>query len=299
MPAPFIDVWNVASFDLNLHAALTADAALIRDFFETSRENFIQRELSDRTQPHPTNPFADDIMDLKDRLHVLMSDRTIRGWHHTRMTDREVRTLRQDGIHVSSISSTRARIDALVADGAFSPAVADALMAASPFTRGQADIRTNQFWVTSHPHEADDSAVELLLESWGGEAAYFWLKDPEQKLLLTKIGQPRIIEIAVPLRLTRHAYSAAEAVLSTFGRTLGSAPESRRFDLYSWHPLPPEAVLAVHSAGAPDFERIGRGYPVDYADPDLGRSEALFAEIDARRANGLSIARTRVARDRN
>ena len=127
--------------------------------------------------------------------------------------------------------------------------------------------------MVSHPTHSADSGVELLLESWGGEAAYFWQRDKQLQTLLKSIGRPRVLEIAMPLAYSRHSYSAAAAVVATYGRALGCSPDKHAFDLYSHQPLSPNHIINVHTEGEPDFSLIGQGYPANFVDVDDDRSE--------------------------
>lgn len=283
MTDPVIDVWDVRTFDPDLLQILTDHGDLLRDYHATSRENLIQRELSNRTGPYPENRFAGDHINLAERLMDVMARRTIRGWHYTRMTDNEVDRLKADGVTLPSSDTIRARLYAQVAAGAFTAEIADALHAASPFQRGQEDIRAGRFWMVSHPQEISDGGVELLLGNWGGEGVYFWLSEPDHVALVRTIGRPRIVEVAAPLSKSPHAFSAAEAVMASFARSSGSTPDAKAFDLHVVEPLPPTAVLAVHSAGEPRFEAMARGYPDGYRDADLGRWDEIAAEIERRR----------------
>lgn len=88
--------------------------------------------------------------------------------------------------------------------------------------------------------------------------------------MLKRIGRPRVLEIVMPLVHSRHGYSAAEAVVATYGRLLGCRPEIHAFDLYTHLPLGPEHVLAVHSEGEPNFRVMARGYPAGFVDVNLG-----------------------------
>jgi hypothetical protein len=121
--------------------------------------------------------------------------------------------------------------------------------------------------MTSHPHAVDDSGVTLLLEHWGGEGVYFWLKDAGLIKLVKGIGKPRVIEIAVPLNATNHAYRAANAVVAAFAQTLGCKADGAAFDLYSTRGLGPANVLKVHTDGEPAFRALARGYPATFARP--------------------------------
>lgn len=263
---PLIDVWNPATFDPELAAHLRSAADLIRDYLTTSRRQYLEREASDHTQPYPINPYGSDYVAFTDGLVPWMEARSIRAWHYTRMTDAEATTLQRDGIHLSDLAAIRRRLDAQVAAGAFSADVADTLFAGSPFQSEQLGSRSGKFWMVSHPRDVEDSGVELLLESWGGEAVYFWQRDPDLQTLLKRIGRARVIELAVPLAATNHAYSAGRAVVSAYARSIGCPAESGAFDLYARQVLGPEAVLQIHNEGDAAFTGMARVYPAGFSD---------------------------------
>ena len=194
-----------------------------------------------------------------------MEQRTIRAWHYTRLTDDETALLKSEGVYVSTLEPSVEGSTFRHPRARCRPKTADALYAASPFHH-QHDLRAGKFWMTSHPVAADDSGVELLLGHWGGEGVYFWLKDPELIERVKSLGRPRVIELAVPLAVTRHAYSAAKAVVATFVRTLGCDPDWSAFDLYTTSALGADAVLNIHTEGEPDFAALARGYPASFVD---------------------------------
>lgn len=269
--AGIIDVWDIDTFDSELRDDLDAHAELIRNYMITSHRQSREHEASDHRMPYPENPHAGEFMSVKEHIMRLMEARTIRAWHYTRMTDTEIDALRQTGIYPSSLDTIRSRFAAQVVTGAFSQEIADRLFADSPYQGDQFDARSGKFWMTSHPVDIEDGGVAVFLESWGGEAAYFWQQDAALQDMLKEIGRPRVLEIAMPLLHSRHIYSAAEAVVATYGRTLGCQPDKHAFDLYSQQPLGPAQILAVHSEGEPDFGAIARGYPVGFIDVNLGR----------------------------
>lgn len=265
-----IDTWNVETFDSTLLADLSANAALMRDYLETSRQLSRERDASTQLIAYPENPHAGDYLALKERLMSVMESRTIRAWHYTRMTDAEIDGVRQNGVHLSTLETIRARFARQVAAGLITHKVAERLFADSPFQGSQHAARNGKFWMVSNPTAPTSGAVEPLLASWGGEAAYFWQQDPELEILLTTIGRPRVLEIAMPLAHSRHGYHAAEAVVAAYARMLGCRPDSRNFDLYSHSALGPDAILGIHSEGEESFARLARGYPSEYIaiDPD-------------------------------
>jgi hypothetical protein len=269
LPVAIIDVWDIETFDAELRSSLDAHADLIQDYMSTNRRQWLEREASDHTGAHPENTFASAFMRVEEYIVTpLVKARTIRAWHYTRMTDREVDIIRRDGIYPSSIANFRARLDAEVVAGSFSAEIADRLFTDSPYQSGQRASRSGKFWAVSNPHSIDDSGVELLVESWGGEAAYFWQRDKGLQELLKQIGHARVLEVAIPLSYSRHAFYAARAVVATYGRMLGCVPDNGGFDLYTSQPLPAQNVIVIHSDGDRSFATMARGYPASFIEPD-------------------------------
>jgi hypothetical protein len=124
--------------------------------------------------------------------------------------------------------------------------------------------------MTSHPVDVEDSGVEPLLKHWGGEVASMWARDETLTAPLAKLGRPRIIELAVPVTLADCGFDAARAVIAAFVRSRGGIPSKFAFDLRVTSPLPPAAMLAVHTEGDPAFEGMGRSYPASFVDIDIG-----------------------------
>jgi hypothetical protein len=107
-----------------------------------------------------------------------------------------------------------------------------------------------------------------------------WLKDEALLAPLARIGQPRILDVAVPMTSTRHSDWAGEAVVATFARAQGAVPSKQAFDLYAREPLSAAAILAIHTDGEPGFLAMGRGHPQGYVDVDIGRWRELTGEDD-------------------
>jgi hypothetical protein len=262
-----MDVWAIHTFDNDLLSQLRANAKLIRDYMATEEKNLAQLKATDWQRPHPTNQHTEAYLRFVEQVGRSMEIRTIRAWHYTRLTDAEAENIQSTGVYPSTLETTRRRLDAQVADGVLSAEIADALFAASPFHHKEQSFgRSDKFWMTSHPMSTDYDGVMPLLGSWGGEAVYFWLQDPTLEKLVASIGKPRVLELAVPIVATRHAYSAAKAVVATFGRTLGCQPEVGVFDLYATRALGSEAVIAIHTEGQPDFAALAREYPAGFSE---------------------------------
>lgn len=276
-----IDVWDAETFDEDLLPILVDAAELIRNHMTTERKIFLRHDLK-RNPGRPVrrrdNRFAHAFHALTEALGKKMACRTIRGGHYTHLTDPEVDVLQRHGVHLSTAATLQGRLDAAVAFGALAPELAETLYAASPFHSDQMEARANRFWMTSHPRAIDDDGIESMISRWGGEAASMWVQDPELLAPLGAIGKARVLELAVPLALTRHGYSAAEAVIATFGPAQGCVPAKGAFDLYVIAPLQPDAVLRVHSEGDALFNAVGRRYPRGCVDLDIGCWKEFMGE---------------------
>ncbi|AUW43866.1 hypothetical protein [Rhizobium leguminosarum] len=276
-----IDVWDVRTFDADLHEMLSAKAEVIIGYMKTDLEITLAYDLAsglDRPITRPLNPYASAFQHFREALDLEMRSRTIRAYHYSRMTDEEVGTLRADGVRVSTLSLLRGRLDVLVRAGALAATAADTMFEQSPFHSQPS--RSGKFWMASHPISPDDGGVEPLLAHWGGEVASMFLDDESVLSSLAETGTPRILEVAVPMSATTHSYSAAVAVVATFGRAIGGIPEKSAFDLFVTSDLPPAALIRVHSEGELPFANMGRSYPVGYIDVDVGRWKELTGEDD-------------------
>ena len=160
-----------------------------------------------------------------------MAARTIRAWHYTRLTDSEVNTLRRAGIKLSTLETTRQRLDAQVAAGQISVEIGNALFEASPLhDPQQLESRSNRFWMISHPTEVEDYSVTLLLSNWGGEVVYFLLRAqaPHLQQIVGGIGRARVLEVGVPLDASPHSFNAGETVAGHLLEVSAASPISEQ-----------------------------------------------------------------------
>jgi len=278
-----IDVWDVNTFDCELRANLAENSDLIRNYFAIENQIFLTDDLrrgNERFVVRPENRYSCAFHALEAAIGRQMETRAIRAWHYTRLTRAEVERLRREGIHLSRPSTLRARLEEVVSSGAINAQAAEAIYARSLFHGEQLDARSDKFWMTSHPVALDDGGVKVLLDFWGGEVAWKGLRNSGLLAILANIGEPCIIEVAVPLALSRHSTWAGRAVVATFGRTLGCIQSKQSFDLYVTAPLPKEWVLEVHRKCDCSFQTIACGYPADYVDIDNGYWKELTSEGD-------------------
>jgi hypothetical protein len=143
-----IDVWDVQTLDSELLLRLETRADLIRAYFEADHEI---RPRPGTVDLAPENLPATDFYELLDAIGQDIGTRTIRAFHYTRLTEDEVASLLQNGIHVSTPETLRPRLDVIVAWGGLTRADAARLYAESPFHSDQRRVRSGKFWLTSHP----------------------------------------------------------------------------------------------------------------------------------------------------
>jgi hypothetical protein len=199
-----IDVWDVETFDPELAARLAAHADLMAAYHARANQIFLDHDYGHaRTLIRPENKYAADFSALRESIGDLMAGRTIRAWHYTRLTDREVEALRRNGIHLSTPQSLRRRFDAIVAEGRLTKAEIEVLWAQKMFNH-QHDSRAGKFWAVSHLQRIDDGGVEPLMKHWGGEAASMWMKEPALLETLEGVGRARVVAVAMPLDRCDH-----------------------------------------------------------------------------------------------
>ncbi len=83
-----IDVWSTDTFDPDLQKFLESHATLIRAYFDIDNAIFLSYDLG-RGHPRPVirpeNPHASNFYRLLEDAGRLMTQRTIRAFHYTRL----------------------------------------------------------------------------------------------------------------------------------------------------------------------------------------------------------------------
>jgi hypothetical protein len=269
MPQHVIDVWDIGSFDPALLAFLKRHADLMRAFWKESRRLFDKREAETRRGIPEQNRHGPAFVALKEQATALMDARTIRCWHHSRLTDSEVAAIRAGGMQPMTLALIQARLDRAVGEGLFDAATAQALFAASPYHDRMPGNRENKIWLSTRPFHRDASAVFELFDMWGGESIAFKHIRGGSRALLRTIGRPRVIEVALPLAASTRTSSAAEDVVRSYGFALGcEAGWPAYSDMVVETAIPPAWILGIHSEGELSFASMARGYPPGFVGDD-------------------------------
>ena len=160
----------------------------------------------------------------------------------------------------SSLDYLQLRLDSLVSNDLLNKAESKLVFNQSPY-HAQGKIRFNMLWSTTVPLPSNESGVSPLLESWGGESAYFWLSDKIVKTKLKKIGLPRIIEIETALSDGLNAFSVSKTVLQAWAKKLGVSVAPSGSDLAIKESIEKAKVVKVHTEGQRSFNALAKTYP--------------------------------------
>ncbi|TRO89473.1 hypothetical protein FKB34_14540 [Glycocaulis profundi] len=149
------------------------------------------------------------------QLVELLQPYSLRAWHCTRLTDREIKAILSDGMQPPNERILHSRIDALQSEGVISGEVAALLKA-----RNQANEeyrRGRIHWCFYPPRDSGESGIASLLGTWGGEALYNSHDfDPVIGPLLRSIGTPCIVEADIPIALLGANSGAVFSVVANF-----------------------------------------------------------------------------------
>ena len=177
-------------------------------------------------------------------LIVILRKYAIRGWHCTRLTDGEIAIIERDGMRPPNAEMLARRIDAVAANGGFTPEVATLLNKDQPHEPS----REGKIWFCFFPPlRADESGIGDFFKYWGGEALYNCHDcNREVAPVIEKVGTPCIIEADVPIAFFPSAVGLAFKVVRRFlilrGFVTGEPVDHEDSAIY---PLPASAIRRV------------------------------------------------------
>ncbi|UVK48267.1 hypothetical protein BPNPMPFG_007606 (plasmid) [Mesorhizobium sp. AR07] len=267
-----IDLWDIGTYDSEIKDYLESHRDIIDGYSALERKKDIMVAKLATWVPIQPNRFQGDYAATVDGLAEIMSTKTLRTFHYTRMTDDEVESVQAEGMVPTSVDSLNNRVDRQVAAGGLTPEQGTRIIK-RPRLRTDFGVRKG-FWSTTVPLHPDESAVKLLVEHWGGESAYWLLvgtEDEDVISVLKEIGRGRVFEITVPLAEANGGlagFSVARIAVREYACSLGSEFLREGLDLGVEHKLPPSNILRIHSEGEEGYTVIGRGYPTTYKEPE-------------------------------
>ena len=212
-----------------------------------------------------SNQYSDEYMEFLEHIITpILRCTIIRVWHYTRLLDFEAVRMQQQ-LTPSTLGGLALRLDQLVDSCVINQDEADTILQQSIF-HTQEELRSNCLWVTTVPWPAYYHGVVPLLESWGGEIAYFGLSKQILQQKLKKIGLPRIIEIEVGLKDRMNAYSVSRTVVEAWARRRGFGVRITGSDMCIRSCLQQAQVLKIHTEGDDIFRKVGVNYPGKFSE---------------------------------
>ncbi|WP_050735451.1 hypothetical protein [Methylobacterium sp. ARG-1] len=205
--------------------------------------------------PHPHAAARDAVL---AECHETVLDRSIVGFHCTRLTDEEKAEVERDGLRPLSPELFEGRIASVLRQGLIDRAVADALLERNDCRQ---ENRAGMVWFAFRSRElADESGVGRFFRYWGGEALYGRHEaDPATAPALRSLGVPCIVEAAVPASGIETFAMVGERVMRIFLKARGVGTGSGDdMEGYVREPVPGAFVLRVVPRGHPDFARLTR-----------------------------------------
>lgn len=206
---------DIGSWPRDLTELLEKNLEQLRGFHDQRRQ--IDREgvrhISARMEPR-LNEFQQSMDDILREASDLVLPHKIVGFHCTRLTPAEVGNIQANGLSPLSQELVKSRVRAAQHDGLIDRRLADKIIGYNQCKeRGRAGL----LWFIFIPGILrDQGAVERFFRSWGGEAIYWGREGDADGTALTRIGEPTIVEAAVPAEKIQTYCSVGERFANFF-----------------------------------------------------------------------------------
>ncbi len=257
-----LDSWNPKTFSGEVYSVLSDHSKLIRSFYEEDRMEMEEYLNSSPHQSLKSNRFHSAYSELSEQIIApILARSRLRVWHYTRLTEYEVKSMRQKLV-LSSLDYLSDRLENLVSNTLLTHEEAETVYAESPL-HSQRENRAGQMWTTTIPFRPSYGGVEPLLESWGGESAYFRLSNKKIAAKLKQIGSPRIVELETTLSGSRNGRCVSDTVLQAWAKKLGLPVPLSGCDLPVSNCIDTAKVVRVHTKGDTSFQAVATAYPED------------------------------------
>lgn len=256
-----IDLWDTNTFSIEIQRCLKSETRLLLDYHTEKRRLMDEHLNSSPYQSLKPNRFASDYFSFQENeMSPILAVSRVRVWHYSRLLEYEVDVMQQRLIH-SSLDFLKKRLHDLVEMNLLTQDEADSVFQDSPFQL-QENIRTGRLWAVASPRHYSDTGVLHLLESWGGESAYFWVSNKALATKLKTIGLPRILEIETSLSDGHNAFFASGMVLCAWARNLGISVDPIGGDLAITNCLGTAKLVKVHTEGESSYDAVAHTYPI-------------------------------------
>jgi len=242
-----ININSPPSYPPSLVDLMESYRKLFFDYNNIEKQTLDMRLNDDENYLTRKNPYTERYYNFIDEvLPQFIEKFSIKGWHYTRLLEKEVEKIKLSGLIPSTFETFKSRVNFIFKQGLITLNEKELIFNSSPLNiPQQKEARENRFWFVSCKVHPDDSGVRPLLSYWGGEVSYFWMKDKKLKEKLSNIGSGRIIEANVPLSNISRAYCAGKAMLANYFDPEQRYDINRNFDFYIQQNLEPQNIKII------------------------------------------------------
>ncbi len=219
----------------------------LREYLNRHADLFLDWEFG------PKNTSARDYDRAVYGLIDVLQPFALRGWHCTRLTDREIDIVLNQGLALPNLALLSRRIDDLIDAGLLDPETAGRLKARNQAADGN---RAGMLWFCFYPpRRAGESGIERFFRHWGGEALYNSHEDdPLTAPVLAGLGGACLIEADVPIASLPPQGGLYTKIYRRFLASLGARiREPMDHEDRMKRPLPADSVRRVVRFPEPDF----------------------------------------------
>lgn len=178
------------------------------------------------------------------------------GFHCTRLTNEEIKSIRSNGMVLQNSASLNLRIDRLFQCNLISPEIAQCL---KEYNQANDANRANKLWFCFfEPFIAGEYGIGRLFRSWGGEALYnSHESNPVTGKVLCSFGTPCIVKANVPIAsLKKNKFpdgALARVLLSSSGHHLRIPIEHEG---YSIHNVAAQNIIKIFEYPSEEFIQL-------------------------------------------
>ena len=238
-------------------ALLEGNVALLRDYERARAERDKRMEDDDMARLEPdTNPFRERRDAVLAALAEVVNGVSLVGYHCTRLTEFEIKSVREAGLQTLRPSLFEGRIAQASNQGLLPSVVADRLLRNN---EGRNDHRAGMIWFIFRVGDLrDESGVTRLLSYWGGEALYgSHENDPHVEPALRSLGKPCIVEALLPAAGIESHCLVSERIMRVFleERSIRTGHGSG-MQGYVTADVPAASISAVITGDDGAFERL-------------------------------------------
>lgn len=175
-----------------------------------------------------------------DDIHDILSNISLLGYHCSRLCEDEIKRICEHGFKKPSVQFFEHRIQYRVEHGDLTPEDAEILLRDNEVHQ-RYQSNTPQFSATISAFRQGGST--RLFSYWGGEALYVCHETASVGATLSRIGQPVVVVVCIPIKEINYPDSIAENFL-----------DKRGFDISVADNIDAQNIMRIIRQGDSDFE---------------------------------------------